>query len=63
MSILMPKFGAVGGGTDLIFYQNEQVINTSYSLPDGYNYGSFGPIEISATAVVTILANTTLTVV
>ena len=46
--------GATGGGTDSVFFQNGQTVNTSYSIPANTNAGSFGPIVIGSSATVTI---------
>lgn len=46
--------GATGGGTDSVFFQNGQTVNTSYSIPANTNAGSFGPITIGSSATVTI---------
>ena len=43
-----------GGGTDKIFYLNDQTVTTSYSIPSGQNAGSFGPIAINSGATVTV---------
>jgi len=55
--------GATGGGTDSVFFQNGQTVNTSYSIPANTNAGSFGPITIGASATVTIPSSSTWTVV
>lgn len=55
--------GATGAGTDAIFWQNGQVVNTSYSIPSGINAGSFGPISIASGVVVTVPSGSLWTVV
>jgi hypothetical protein len=55
--------GAVGGGTDQIFWNNGQTVNTSYSVPSTTNAGTFGPVTIGASATVTIPTTSTWTVV
>ena len=55
--------GATGGGTDQIFWQNGQTVNTSYSIPANTNSGTFGPIVISSSATITIPASSTWTVI
>lgn len=55
--------GATGGGTDNVFWNNDQTVNTSYSIPASTNAGSFGPITIGASATVTIPSSSTWTVV
>ena len=46
--------GATGGGTDDIFYENSQTINTDYTLTAGKNAGTFGPITIADGVTVTV---------
>ena len=55
--------GAVGGGTDTIFWENSQTITTDYSITNGKNAGSFGPITIDSGVTVTVGAGETWTVV
>ena len=55
--------GATGGGTDQIFWNNGQTVNTSYSVPSTTNAGSFGPIVISSSATITIPSSSSWTVV
>lgn len=46
--------GASGGGTDQVFFVNEQTVNTSYSIPASKNAMSTGPITVASGAVVTV---------
>lgn len=46
--------GATGGGTDKVFYENDQIINTSYALTSGKNAVTAGPVRIMTGATVTI---------
>ena len=46
--------GASGGGTDQVFFVNEQTVNTSYSIPASKNAMSTGPITVANGAVVTV---------
>lgn len=55
--------GAVGGGTDNIFWENGQTITTNYSITNGKNAGSFGPIAIQSGVTVTVGSGETWTVV
>ena len=55
--------GAVGGGSDEIFWENSQTITQNYSITNGKNAGSFGPIEIQSGVTVTVGAGETWTVV
>tara|TARA_Y100001937_G_scaffold22489_1_gene32136 strand:- start:2145 stop:2939 length:795 start_codon:yes stop_codon:yes gene_type:complete len=55
--------GAVGGGSDEIFWENSQTITQNYSITNGKNAGSFGPIEIQSGVTVTVGSGETWTVV
>lgn len=46
--------GARGGSTDDVFYENSQIITTSYTVTSGKNAMSTGPITINSGADVTI---------
>jgi hypothetical protein len=46
--------GAGGGGTDKIFYKNDQTVNTSYTVVTGENAMSAGPITIANGVTVTV---------
>ena len=46
--------GASGGGTDQVFFVNEQTVTTSYSIPSSKNAMSTGPITVANGAVVTV---------
>lgn len=55
--------GAVGGGTDEIFWENGQTVTTNYTITDGKNAMSAGPITINTGITVTIGDGETWTVV
>ena len=55
--------GATGGGSDQVFWQNDQTVTTSYSIPSSKNAGSFGPITINSGATVTVPSGSTWSVV
>lgn len=55
--------GATGGGTDKVFWNNDQTITTSYSIPANTNAGTFGPITVGSSATVTIPSSSTWTVI
>lgn len=55
--------GATGGGSDAVFYENGQVVNSSYTISAGSNAMSAGPILISNGAIVTIPNGSTWTIV
>lgn len=55
--------GAVGGGTDNVFYENGQTVNYSYTITPGKNAISAGPITIGVGATVTIPNGSVWTIV
>ena len=55
--------GAVGGGGNEIFWENDQTVTQNYTITNGKNAGSFGPIEIQSGATVTVGAGETWTIV
>ena len=55
--------GAVGGGSDEIFWENDRIITQDYTITNGKNAGSFGPITIQSGVTVTVGADETWTVV
>jgi hypothetical protein len=55
--------GATGAGTDRTFYENDQTVNTSYTITAGKNAMSAGPITIADGISVTIPDGSTYTVV
>ena len=55
--------GAVGGGSDAIFYQNGQTVTTNYTITNNQNAGSFGPITINSGVTVTVGTGETWTIV
>ena len=46
--------GATGGGTDKIFWENGQTVTTNYTITNGYNAMSAGPVTINNGVAVTI---------
>jgi hypothetical protein len=55
--------GATGGGTDRVFYENDQVVTTAYTITSGKNAMTAGPITISDGIEVTVPSGSTWTVV
>ena len=55
--------GATGGGTDTIFYENGQTVNTSYSLTASNNAVSAGPVTVASGVTVTVPAGAAWVVV
>lgn len=54
---------ATGGGSDAIFWENDQTVTTNYTITNGKNAGSFGPITINSGVTVTVGAGEVWTVV
>jgi hypothetical protein len=55
--------GATGGGIDEIFYENEQVVTTNYTLTTGKNAMTAGPITVDDGVTVTVPSGSAWTVV
>ena len=55
--------GATGGGTDQVFYNNDQTVTTNYTVPSGKNAMSAGPITVNPGATVTVSSGSVWTVV
>ena len=55
--------GAQGGGSDEIFWCNGQNVTANYTIPNGKNAMSAGPITINSGVTVTIGSGETWTVV
>ena len=55
--------GATGGGSDEIFYVNNQSVTQDYTLAATKNAGTFGPITINSSVAVTIESGATWTIV
>ena len=49
-----PAKHATGGGTDEVFFENDNTVTTSYTLQSGKNALSAGPITVNSGAVITI---------
>ena len=46
--------GATGGGSDQVFYQNDQTVTTNYTIPADQNAMSAGPVSINSGVTVTV---------
>ena len=55
--------GANGNGSNEIFWENDQTVPGDYTITNGKNAGSFGPIEIGSGVTVTVGSGETWTVV
>ena len=54
--------GAQGAGSDNIFWENDQTVTQSYTITNGQNAGSFGPITIQSGVTVSVGSGDTWTV-
>lgn len=55
--------GAVGGGTDHAFYENDATITQSYTITASKNAMTAGPVSINSGATVTVPSGSTWTIV
>lgn len=55
--------GAVGGGSDKVFYENDQTVSTNYSITSGKNAMTAGPVTVANGIAVTIPDGSVWTVV
>jgi len=55
--------GAVGGGTDKLFWENDQTMTTNYTLTSNKNAMTAGPITINSGITLTVPSGATYTVV
>ena len=55
--------GAEGGGTDSVFYENDTVVTTNYTISTNKNAMTAGPVTINSGVVVTVPTGSNWTVV
>ena len=55
--------GAVGTGTDKVFYENDQTVTDDYTISAGKNAMSAGPVAIAANKSVIIPSGSEWTIV
>lgn len=55
--------GASGTGGDQIFFENDQTVTASYTIPTSKNAGTFGPVSINSGVTVTVPSGSVWTVV
>lgn len=48
--------GPVGGGSDAVFYENDQLVTTDYTIPANKNAMSTGPVTVDSGVTVTVSA-------
>jgi hypothetical protein len=49
-----------GGGANQIFYLNDTIVTQDYTIPTGQNAGTFGPVTINSTVVISPLSSWTI---
>ena len=57
------SWGVAGGASQGIFWENDQTVSSNYTITNGKNAGSFGPISIANGVTVTVGPGETWTVV
>lgn len=55
--------GATGGGSDSVFWENDQTVTTNYTVTSGKNAGSFGPVTVANGVTVTVPNGSVWTIV
>jgi len=55
--------GATGGGDDQVFYENDQTVDTDYTITTNKNAMTAGPITVSSGVSVTVPSGSTWTIV
>lgn len=55
--------GARGNGLDKVFFENDQVVTTSYTITTGKNAMSAGPITVNDGVTVTVPSGSSWTIV
>lgn len=56
-------FGAVGGGSDHVFYENDSLVTNNYTLTTNKNAMSAGPITVQSGVTVTVPTGSVWTIV
>jgi len=49
-----------GGGANQIFYLNDTIVTQDYTIPTGQNAGTFGPVTVNSTVVISPLSSWTI---
>ena len=63
VDITIEGSGAVGTGTDKIFYESDQTVTQSYSISAGKNAMVAGPLAVASGQTITIPSGSELTIV
>jgi hypothetical protein len=54
---------ATGGGSDQVFYENEQIVSQDYTITTGKNAGTLGPETINTGVTVSVPSGSVWTIV
>ncbi len=52
-----------GGGSDLVFLENDQIVTTNYSITSGKNAMTAGPVTVNSGVTVTVPSGSVWTIV
>ena len=55
--------GATGGGSNAVFYENDQTVTTNYTITSGKNAMTAGPVTINSGITVTVPSGSVWTIV
>ena len=59
----VPAGAPTGGGTEKVFYENENSVDTDYTISTNYNAVSAGPVTVASGVTVTVPSGSTWVVV
>ena len=59
----VPAGAPTGGGTEKVFYENENSVDTNYTISTNYNAVSAGPVTVASGVTVTVPSGSTWVVV
>ena len=59
----VPAGAPTGGGTEKVFYENENSVDTDYTLTTNYNAVSAGPVTVASGVTVTVPSGSTWVVI
>ena len=49
-----------GGGSNKVFYLNDTIVTENYTIPTGQNAGTFGPVTINSTVIISPASSWTI---
>jgi hypothetical protein len=54
--------GALGGSVDRVFFENDIVVTSNYTITSGRNAGTFGPVTINSGVIITVPSGSNWTI-